>query len=523
VGELLRHEPCPSCGSKDNLARYKDGSAWCFTENCRHYERGDGKIETREEAPSKPFEPMVGEFRDLGKREITRETCEKWGYQVGENDDGAVCHIANYRGEGGKLVAQKIRLPGKKFKVLGNGKGLPLYGQWLWGKGKHIVITEGEIDALSVSQAQDNKWPVVSLPNGAQSAERSITQAYEYLDQFENITLMFDMDEPGQSAAEVAAGLLPVGKVRIAALPEKDPNEVLVKHGAAELVRAFWNAKPWRPDGIRHARDLEAEFFSPNPNIGIPYPWERWNDVLGGMRQGELVTLTAGSGVGKSTLIRELIHHALVGHNQSVGALMLEEANRRTMEGIVAVHLSKNIALDRALASATEVRDAFNDVSGRNLYLYDHFGSTEVDNVSQRIRYLVRACGVQWVFLDHLSILVSGLETADERRTIDIAMTKLRTLVSELQCGLFCVVHLRRPQGDKGHEDGAEVHLGQLRGSHAIAQLSDAVIGLQKSEDDPHGPNIEAVCLKNRWSGEKGSLGSLTYDRMSGRLSDCAF
>ena len=51
-----------------------------------------------------------------------------------------------------------------------------------------------------------------------------------------------------------------------------------------------------------------------------------------------------------------------------------------------------------------------------------------------------------------------------------MAMTKLRTLVQEPNIGLFVVSHLRRSEGDKGHEDGAAVRLGQ-RGSHAIAQL----------------------------------------------------
>jgi twinkle protein len=522
VGELLRHEPCPACGSKDNLARYRDGSAWCF--GCHHREKGEGKIEAREEPTTnnKPFVPMVGEYRDLGKRGIDRATCEKWGYQVGETGDG-VCHIANYRGEGGKLVAQKIRMPGKKFKVLGNGKSLPLYGQWLWGKGKHIIITEGEIDALSVSQSQDNKWPVVSLPNGAQSAEKAITQAYEYLDAFDNITLMFDMDAPGQEAAEVAAALLPVGKVRIASLPEKDPNEVLVEHGAAELVRCFWNAKPWRPDGIRQPADAEEEFFNPDPVRGINFPWEAWNEVVGPWRDVGFLMLTAGSGVGKTTILREMLVSALE-QGETCGAMFLEDDSMvETLENLVAIKLSKNITLDRARATPEEIRGAFEWFKAKPLYIYDSFGSNDVDAICSRMRYLVQACGCKRIFFDHLSIMVSGLE-GDERRIIDQAMTKFAKLVTELKFSLNCVVHLRRPQGDKGHEDGAKVSANQLRGSHSIMQLSHVVIGINKDEDDPNGPNNYPVCLKNRKNGgKKGEMGMLSYDRETGRLSDCPF
>ena len=30
MSHYLHHEPCPRCRSKDNLARYSDGHAWCF-------------------------------------------------------------------------------------------------------------------------------------------------------------------------------------------------------------------------------------------------------------------------------------------------------------------------------------------------------------------------------------------------------------------------------------------------------------------------------------------------------------
>ena len=89
----------------------------------------------------------------------------------------------------------------------------------------------------------------------------------------------------------------------------------------------------------------------------------------------------------------------------------------------------------------------FNDDS---LQLYDYFGSTDVDVVTNRIRYMVQALEVEWIILGHISILVSGLATHDERKLIDMAMTKLRTIVQELNIGMIVVSHLRRPDGDKG-------------------------------------------------------------------------
>jgi twinkle protein len=122
--------------------------------------------------------------------------------------------------------------------------------------------------------------------------------------------------------------------------------------------------------------------------------------------------------------------------------------------------------------------------------------------------------------LDHLSIVVSGLGDGDERRLIDNAMTALRTLVEETGVGMFVVSHLRRPEGDRGHEQGAKTSLSQLRGSHSIAQLSDMVIGLERDQQGKN-PNITTMrVLKNRFSGETGIAGYLLYNRDTGRLSE---
>lgn len=517
MAEFVRHEPCEECGSKDNKAVYSDGSTYCF--GCKATTRGDGGDKSLAKASPVDWTPLRGEYEALAARRLTRETCEFWQYQVGYYQ-GEKCHIANFRDERGRLVCQKLRTSGKQFLALGETKNKPLYGRWLWGSGKYLTITEGELDALSVSQAMDNKWPVVSLPDGVQSAAKVLAANYEWLDKFECIVLMFDMDDPGRAAVEEAATVLPIGKVKIAKLPEKDANEVLVKHGPAALVKAFWNASEWRPDGIRTVAELREEFFNPPPIRGIPWPWEEWNDVAKIMRIGALHTFTAGTGIGKTTAMVELAYWCLTQQSEPVGVMFMEDDTLEVMERLVGVHISKNVYEDRALASPEELEQGYAFLESKPLYVYDHFGSSEVDNICAKIRYLVKACGVRWVFLDHISILVSGLE-GDERRTIDIAMTKLRTLVNELKIGLFVVVHLRRPQGDKGHEDGAEVHLGQLRGSHSIAQLSDIVIGFQKPEDDPHGTTIEPIVLKNRRNGgRKGPMGILNYDRQTGRLSN---
>ena len=120
-----------------------------------------------------------------------------------------------------------------------------------------------------------------------------------------------------------------------------------------------------------------------------------------------------------------------------------------------------------------ELEYAYNStIANWKLFLFNGFGSYDPDTIYSRIEYL--ACGLECriVFLDHLSILLSGLD-GDERRMIDVTMTKLRSLVERTGIALFLVSHLRRTQNDKNHEVGARITLGQLRGSAAIAQISD--------------------------------------------------
>lgn len=526
----IGHGPCDQCGSKDNLAHYEDGGTHCFTVGCKnhtlppHVTTGEAPRLTLVSSAPAPT-PMItdGVVSALPSRGIRLETCERYGYKVGEYK-GQKCHIAPFFDPTTRqLTTQKLRMKDKKFIKLGDTRNTSFFGQHLFNGGKALAITEGEIDCLSVSQSQGNKWPCVSLPDGAGSAERVVKEQYEWLDSFESIVLIFDMDEPGRLAAEKVAQMLPAGKVKIASLPLKDPNEMLKAGRNDELVRAFWDAKPWRPDGIVMSRDLRELVRTDDTSSGLEYPWECLTRVTRGIRQSELVTITAGSGIGKTTFVREIAYHLHHKLKQPVGMIMLEESNRRTLEGLVGLHLDQNILVNREGVTEDVIMAAFDDLfnGDRDITMYDHFGSTDVDNICGRIRYMAKVMGVKYVFLDHISILVSGLATGDERKLIDITMTKLRTLVQETGITLFAVSHLKRPQGDKGHEDGAEVHLGQLRGSHAIAQLSDLVIGLQKPSEG--GDAVEVRVLKNRYTGEVGSCGNLSYNRHTGRLDESAF
>ena len=157
------------------------------------------------------------------------------------------------------------------------------------------------------------------------------------------------------------------------------------------------------------------------------------------------------------------------------------------------------------------------------LFAFDHFGSVDNDEILARVRYMAQALDCKWICLDHLSILVSGQEDTDERKSIDILMTKLRSLVEQTGICLLLVSHLRRPAGDRGHEDGREVTLSHLRGSASIGHLSDSVVALERNQqdDDPIISNTTTVrILKNRYTGDTGIATHLFYNKDTGRMTE---
>lgn len=530
---FMQHEPCPACRSRgedakgNNLARYSDGHGYCHA--CGYYEpaEGEGKTGKSGAAKARPtFEALPCDILPLKQRGIDAATCEKFGYGIGRwGKEKAWCHVAPYRDAEGRVVAQHIRLEGKDFKWLGDSKDALLFGRHLWRSGgRRVIVTEGEIDCLTISMLQDNKWPVVSLPNGASAGAKAIRQNLEWLETFEEVILCFDMDEPGRKAAQECAMLLTPGKAKIPYLPCKDANECLAKGKTKELINALWDAQPYRPDGIVAGQDLwDKVRQSPPKGYGIPYP--QLNDKLHGLRLGELYLFTAGSGIGKSTIVNEIAYHLKMVHDLPLGVIALEESVSRNLRRYLGIHLNKPLHLPEVHESIPEadLKAAFDAVTGDNKWFaYDHFGSSDIDNLLSKLRYMVVGLGCKVIVLDHISIVVSALDEAggeSERKVIDKLMTKLRSLIEETGAMVLAVVHLKRPDKGKSFNEGRQVSLTDLRGSGSLEQVSDVVIALERDQQGDE-PNLASIrVLKNRPIGETGPAGAVTYDPETGRLT----
>jgi len=510
--------PCESCSSSDAVALYDDGHRFCFS--CGTYFPADkpaAPASTKGKKMSKDL-IAIGDARALSKRGITAETCAKWKYHVGEFS-GKPVQIANYVVEN-KVVAQKVRFPNKDFLFLGDTKHAGLYGQHLWrDSGKMVVITEGEIDALSVSQAQGNKWPVVSVPNGAQGAAKAVVMASEWLEKFESVIFMFDMDEPGQKAARECALLLSPGKAKIASLPVKDANAMLQAGRTKEIIDAIWGAKSYRPDGVVKLDDVREKVLM-QPEVGLPWCLPMLTQITYGRRLGEVYCFGAGTGVGKTDLLTQQVVHDLTELHEKVAVFFLEQQPDETAKRIAGKLAGKRFHVPDDGWTQDELVTALDTLQKDDgLFMYDHFGSAEWETIRATIRYLARAEGVRLFYLDHLTALAA--EEEDERKALEKIMAQIGSLVKELNVSLTMVSHLATPEG-KPHEEGGRVTIRHFKGSRSIGFWSHFMFGLernQQSENEVERHTTTFRVLKDRYTGQStGRMFYLGYDPATGRL-----
>jgi len=459
-------------------------------------------------------------------RKITFETAEKFTYGYGQYM-GETVQVATYHTRTGQVVAQKLRRADKSFVWVGQPKKAGLFGQHLCRDGgKRIVITEGELDALSCSQAQGNRWPVVSLPNGASGAVKAVKDALEWLCTYDQVVLMFDMDAPGRDAVEAVAELFPPGKCCVASLPKKDASEMLQAGMGDRLRNACWDATPYRPGGIVFGEEVIDAMAALSHKPGLSYPHEGLTKMTRGIRPGEIVTVCAGTGIGKSTFCTEIAGHVIenIPAGERVGFIALEENYGLTALKLCTLQAGRPMHLSERPPTRDELSGLYEPYKER-VVLYNHFGSMESSDLLSKIRYMIVGLDCRYLVLDHLSIVVSGMDQSDdERRTIDHLMTSMRSMVEQTQANLHLVSHLKRLQGgQRGFEQGTMPQLSHLRGSAAIEQLSDVVIGLGRDQQSDEDANLcEVRVLKNRWTGQTGSAGYLHYSLDTGRLTEAS-
>jgi len=539
---FVKHkQPCPACGGSDPVSVNANGSGWCFS--CSTYLPDYGTAEVQQLDTLTEFDVCpkdstmnhnsTATYNALTDRKISLETAKKYGVKSTTNGTKIDKHYYPYY-NGHEFAATKVRRQDKNFAWTGSPKDVGLFGENLFkAGGKFITLVEGECDAMAAYELMGSKWPVVSIRSGAAGGVADVKNSLEYLESFEAIIINFDNDKVGKEAAIAVAKLLTPKKAKIMTLPVdyKDANDMLRKGRHAEYVSSFWDAKLYTPSGVLNmSEQLEAyQKLRSEKKTAIPYPWYGLNKKLEGMRAGELVTLTGGTGLGKSSVTREIEHWLINKTEDNVGVLALEESWSRTAEGIMAVEANAKLHLDSVKAefSEEELDGYFNKVfMGENkgrVWVHAHHGVNNLEEIFSKLRYMIIGLDCKWVIVDHLHMLVLSTLENDERKAIDQIMHRLRTMVEETGCGMILVSHLRRVEGNRGHENGIETGLNHLRGSQSIAQLSDCVIALernQQSDDQIEASTTKVRVLKSRYTGDVGVASQLLYDNKTGRLRE---
>jgi DNA-binding transcriptional regulator WhiA len=326
MGKIVKAaQPCldqAKCCSSDALQIYEDGSSFCFSCNTpfnvpkfapKMKPKKDPntedffKVETEnvsvEEGIAKSDNSKIEEIltypiRGFKERDITKNVCEFYDVRVTYNSAGEIdAHYYPYID--GDHVSYKVRKLPKIFSYIGGLKGL--FGKNKFpGGGKRLVITEGELDAMSIAKAYYDKYqkfyPVISIPSA--TLVKKLLDDREWLRSFDEVILCFDNDKAGQEATSQAIRIIGVDKVKIAKLPDKDPNEVLLKHGGSTLLHCIWDAQAWTPAGIIGKEELWKQLSEYNDKIAVPYPacLAGLNTKIKGRREGEIALFISGTG-----------------------------------------------------------------------------------------------------------------------------------------------------------------------------------------------------------------------------------
>ena len=523
--ELLYKTSCPECGSSDANAIYSDGHSYCFS--CRHFGQADGVEDCTPTTKGRRMDGLItGSVEPITKRGIDDRVAQKYNYQVGEFN-GQKCHIAPYYDETGTMVAQKIRLPKKEFTVLGDLKeAMPFFGQQLCREGgKMIVITEGEIDAMSVTQAMGINWPAISVPTGASGGKKAVSKALTFLESFDKVVFCFDEDEAGREGLAECLPLLSAGKAHVASLPLKDANEMVKAGRSKELSDAIWSARPYRPEAIVDLDDIMEE-AAEDSSWGLPWPWLTMTKATYGIRRGALYVWGAGTGTGKTTLMKQLMvtamrpdlaeSHAELGlkaEPRKIASLFFEEQPSHTLKTMGGMAIGKRVHVPGLEYDHAEHRKAMEGFRG--LFFPISLRSRKWSEVQSTFRYLHHAEGIQDFFIDPMTALVATAE--DERRALDAIMSELAGLAEELNVTIHLVSHLSTPDG-KSHEEGGRITEKHFRGSRAVAYWAHYMMGLERDKQDPNCPT---VCrgLKDRLTGDAvGPFIAFNYDRDTGMM-----
>lgn len=515
---FLRHESCPECGSRDNLARYASGRGWCH--GCGHFEPPDDDNYTPTPRAPRVFNPIPGEIVPIASSYgIDEKTCRALGIKIVQfsckDPDGDPlprkgCLSFDYHNAKGELWGQKVR-----YKISENEKTYsfphadgkpPLWLMHKWGPGcdtRNLVVWEGEGDCSAYYQLTGGKYPTVSLPTGAKGSCDVLRDHYDFLDRFDKVVLIFDGDETGRDWATKAAACLPPGKAFIGEVHgHKDARTALMAGDGKAITSAFFNAREYKPEGIFTIADLKEDAIKP-VEMGIPWWTPELTKWTYGRRWGETYLLGAGAGVGKTDFCTQSICYDALTLGLMTGVIYLEQTPVETVKRVAGKRAGKafHIPMEEGGYTQAELEASIEELDASGKFLFGgNFSASAWPDIRSRIRYMVVSKGCQVIYLDNLTALI---DPSNERSSVETIVKEISLLAQELGIIIIVVSHLATPEG-KPHEEGGRVMLKHFKGSRAIAAWFHYAFGIERNTqaEDPEMRQYSTFrCVKDRYTG----------------------
>jgi len=510
------HIPCPCGKSSDAFSLNEWGGGQCFSCGKKY---SPYELENKEEKNMLKKEDIVEEFFEFKPhRGITVDTFKRFGVstrvvKTRDRPDGFDYEVGFPYPNG----AVKIRnMEKKSFHTSGPIRDAGCFGIDKFDPNAYgtIMIVEGEFDALAASQMLDPMCAVVSVQSSS-SARRDCTKDWHKINQFDKIIFALDSDEPGQKATTEIASLFDFNKTfKMDMTKYKDPNDYLINGDYVDFVRLFKQVKRFTPDNVISAFDDIAKSLeeSDEDQIGT-YPFTGLQEMLYGLHKGEVVVFKGEPGIGKTEIFRAIEHHLLkTEENCRLGLIHLEEDEGTTVRAIATyednyphVHPQHKTSVDdvmKAYKSAVKEQD-------NKIFIYESFDMEDENKLIDTIRFLVSACGCNFIFLDHITWIGTGLEGEDERKKLDRVSQRLKLLAKELR---FCLCMISHTNDD-----------GKTRGSRNIANVANTIINLKRDKEHANEHTRRTTFFsieKARAGGNTGPAGYAIFDKEVMQLKD---
>ena len=542
AGECVEKLP-HSCGTRDGLQVFDKGGGkydgYCFA--CNTPIADPYKDKPKGYVPPKPKEKSPEEIQqeleevgscptlDLPTRGLKKEYLEYFGVKVGVNEmDGVTPSIAYFPYVVDGEVRYKARaLDVKKMWGVGKLKGAEPFG-WreALDSGAHtLIITEGEFDAVALFQMmkESNKHnpefasfnpAVISLPSGASSAKATVAKYMPKIrGHFKKVVLAFDMDEPGNKAAEEVATVYPTA--HRADLPEKDPNECLLKGKKKACVSAVtYKSSVAKNSRLVRIEDIFDEAKEQAP-WGVSWPWPKLTELTRGIRTGETYYLGAAQKMGKSEVVNSIAAHLIKEHGWKVLLAKPEEANKKTTK-MLAGKIAGRVFHDPKVEFDFDAYEATRPIlNGKVLMvdLYQHLGweSLKDDIIAASSE------GAKAIFIDPITNLTNGMSPTDTNTKLQEVSQEIAAMSKDLDFAAFIFCHLNKPpKGSIPHDRGGKITTDMFAGSSAMGRSCNYMFGLEGNKD-PDLSEMERnkrtlVVLDDREYGEVGKV-ELFWDK----------